>query len=614
MQTQRAIAIVNEKGGTGKTTTAVSLSAALGELGQKVLLLDLDGQAASSRWLGVEDDDRLAEALCSGKGLTPIPDVIPGVSLAPASGKLDSVSHELRPTQGGQLRKVLSEMTGFDFIFIDCPPSLGNRLIGNALLAATHVIVPVETSILALDGLKILLTTLEDVRDGFGHNIILGGILACRFDVRTRLSRLVLNELRRALPGKVFNTVIRENVRMRECPAAYESILAFAPDSHAAQDYRALAKEILESPEAWREPAEQVGVGGLAGNGERGGLTVDGLREKAAALVRESARKASWHKPRADYAKQTAAWGQQKEPTQSESPAPELPAEDQHPQSEQSLAERLYPSDAPTTEPPAGTMATSAAASVGADSAPPTPPETESVVSTPPETESAAPTPPETESAVPRAVEELETFVNGLEAAERHLEMEKETTPPSTPTGPDGAPAPAEAMISDQYEPASSDAESDTGSPPDQSAPPPTADHDAGLAETPGTSESAQEVPDSATMGESTSDGSAEAPQATAEGIVADQTSEGVHTAAAEPYEPPQYDGSDEPSQEESEDSREEPEDSQDGIDDYPALRALARKLSDQHQLSEAKAESESDQEAQEGDKDREWRLLSKQP
>ena len=84
MQTQRAIAIVNEKGGTGKTTTAVSLSAALGELGQKVLLLDLDGQAASSRWLGVEEDDRLAEALCSGKGLTPIPDVIPGVSLAPA--------------------------------------------------------------------------------------------------------------------------------------------------------------------------------------------------------------------------------------------------------------------------------------------------------------------------------------------------------------------------------------------------------------------------------------------------------------------------------------------------------------------------------------------------
>jgi len=291
MQTNTVIAVANEKGGTGKTTTAVSLAAALGDLGRRVLLVDLDGQAAASRWLGVEGDHRLAEALYNGKGLEPIPDVLPGVSLAPASGSLDSVSHNLRPTQGGQLRKVLSEVPGFEFTLIDCPPSLGNRLIGNALLAATHVIVPVETSILALDGLKILLTTLEDVREGFDHEIVLGGVLACRYDARTRLSPLVLAELKRALGGKVFETVIRENVKMRECPASGQSIFSFAPDSHAAEDYKALAREMLSHPEIWCRPAERTArvVGGPPATGE--GLAVAELRENAAARVRASTRR-----------------------------------------------------------------------------------------------------------------------------------------------------------------------------------------------------------------------------------------------------------------------------------------------------------------------------------
>lgn len=253
------VAIVNEKGGTGKTTTAVSLSAALGEMGHKVLLVDLDGQAASSRWLGVEEDTSFADALYAGKGLRPRMDVLPNVALAPASGKLDAVAHDLRPTQGGQLRRLLSDLSGqFEFVIIDCPPSLGNRLIGNALLAATHAIVPVETSILALDGLKILLTTLEDVRAGFGHEIVLAGVVACRFDSRTKLSRLVLSELKRALPGQVFETVIRENVRLRECPASGQSILAYAPDSHAAEDYRALARELVASPRLKATPSDQA--------------------------------------------------------------------------------------------------------------------------------------------------------------------------------------------------------------------------------------------------------------------------------------------------------------------------------------------------------------------
>jgi chromosome partitioning protein len=242
----KIIAIINEKGGTAKTTTSVNLAAALGEMGQKVLLVDLDGQAASSRWLGVEGDTRLADALLRGSGLEPLKDVLPGVSLAPASGKLDSISHNLRPTQGSQLRRVLAEVQDqYDYILIDCPPSLGNRLIGNALLAASHAIVPVETSILALDGLRILLTMLDDIRQGFEHEIELIGALGCRFNSRTRLSRLVLAELHRALPGKVFGTAVRETVRIQECPASGESILEYASDCSAAEDYRAVASELV---------------------------------------------------------------------------------------------------------------------------------------------------------------------------------------------------------------------------------------------------------------------------------------------------------------------------------------------------------------------------------
>ena len=283
----QTVAILNEKGGTAKTTTSVSLAATLGELGKKVLLVDLDGQAASSRWFGCEEDNRLADALLAGGGLVPVETNLANVWLAPASGRLDSISHELRPTQGGQLRRVLAdikERLDFDYVLIDCPPSLGNRLIGNALLAATHAIVPVEASILALDGLRILLTMLDDIAAGFGHNIELIGALACRYNSRTKLSRLVLAELQRALPGKVFKTCIRETVRMQECPASGKSILEYAPTRTAAEDYRSLAHELVfgrPSDKAFTpDVSEFLDVGELD---EEDKLAVAGFHARAAA-------------------------------------------------------------------------------------------------------------------------------------------------------------------------------------------------------------------------------------------------------------------------------------------------------------------------------------------
>lgn len=326
------IAVVNEKGGTGKTTTSVSLSAALGSLGKRILMVDLDGQASASRWFGVEEDDRLADALLAGGGLEPIPNVAPGVSLAPSTGKVDSVARDLRPSQSAQLRKVLRQVQGdYDLIIMDCPPSLNNRLIGNALMAATHVLVPVETSIMALDGLQILLTTLEDIGDAFDHRIVLAGVLACRYDARTRLSRLVLEELRRALPNKVFSTVIRENVRMRECPASGQSILEFAPESHAAEDYLALAQEMLANPEAWQQPAfwEIAHADDIEDEAQR--CSVDSLRSRAAETVRAGAAKANQGKTgrsgKPEQASSTDSPGAQpQEPRTFTTPAPSLPS------------------------------------------------------------------------------------------------------------------------------------------------------------------------------------------------------------------------------------------------------------------------------------------------
>jgi chromosome partitioning protein len=287
------IAVVNEKGGTGKTTTAVSLSAALAGKEQRVLLVDLDGQAAASRWMGVEEDHRLAAALVAGGGLEPVPTAVANLHLAPSSGKLDSVAHDLRPTQGGQLRRVLGQVAGrYDYIVIDCPPSLGNRLIGNAMLAATHALVPVETSILALDGLGIVLTTLNDIRDGFGHDIRLLGAVGCRYDARTRLSRLVMNEMRRALPRHVFATAIRSNVRLQECPATGTTIFQYDPRGTAAQDYAALAEEVMAGGPAATSTENEIDEGDYSALDAEEQRTLGAFRQRAAGTFAKTAPRA----------------------------------------------------------------------------------------------------------------------------------------------------------------------------------------------------------------------------------------------------------------------------------------------------------------------------------
>ena len=634
MQTRRAIAVVNEKGGTGKTTTTVSLAAALGEQGQNVLLVDLDGQAASSRWVGVEDDNRLSDALCQGGGLEPIPDVMPNVSLAPASGKLDSVSHDLRPTQGGQLRKVLSGMTGFDYILIDCPPSLGNRLIGNALLAATHVIVPVETSILALDGLKILLTTLEDIRDGFGHNLILGGVLACRYDARTRLSRLILNELRRALPGKVFETVIRENVRMRECPASGQSILDFAPTSHAAEDYRALASEMLSSPHIWQSGGDQPGQ-----MAQEQRLSVDGLRDQAAARVREAHKLA-----RAD-AKDNNA-----EPAEPQDEQAANEADDET-QARPSLS--IYSQDSPLSAPandrPTGSQtetveddseitilnSTPAGSSTKAanDEDAPTwehlgkePGLSEAIYSSP----AKVADPPVADSADDTAEDDsednLEGFVDGLAEAERRLEDEAEDAedPSAAAQEPDAncgeqaegdvtaAPDPSHEETGDaNSEQAASETEQAEG---DATAAPGPSHEATGDANS---EQAASETEQAATHGSiyataavpRLSQETAPAPEPASqdeqnEQIAATPSDQESQESDADSNDLPTVETAESDAEQDDKSASQEPE-------EFPALRALAQKLAEQNQSSEAKMQAE---EQDSHGKERSWKQLLSKP
>ena len=238
------IAILNEKGGSCKTTTAVNLAAGLARRRRRVLLVDLDGQAAASRWMGVDDDTRLADALQHGRAPEPIADAWPGVDLLPACAALDAVAQRMRPSQAGTLARMLADLDAYDVAILDSAPGLSSPLTTQAMFAASRALVPCETSILALDGVRIACEALDDLRTGMGHDIALCGVLACRYDRRTRLSADVLAELQRAWPGNVCKTTIRESVRLREAPGAGQSIFDYDPRGHGAEDYAALAAEL----------------------------------------------------------------------------------------------------------------------------------------------------------------------------------------------------------------------------------------------------------------------------------------------------------------------------------------------------------------------------------
>jgi len=251
----RIIAVANQKGGCGKTTTAVNIAAALAAMGNRVLLVDLDPQAHSTVGCGYNPDgwDKTIYDVLTNP-LVPVSAIITNTSLklldlVPSNILLGSAEIELRQVLGKQL--VLGEQlkaiaNEYDLCVIDCGPSLGLLMI-NALVASTGIVVPVQVHFYALDGLRRLLQTICIVRERFHPCLARAlGLVLTFVESRTRLSRRVEIGVRRRFGNLVFDTVIHRSIVLAEAPSAGQSILAYAPQSRAAAEYRSLAGEILE--------------------------------------------------------------------------------------------------------------------------------------------------------------------------------------------------------------------------------------------------------------------------------------------------------------------------------------------------------------------------------
>ena len=244
----KTIAIVNQKGGVGKTTTCVNLAAALTERGKRVLLCDFDPQANSTSGMGVDKtvSKGIYEVLIADVPTrdalvhTKYGDVLPSNKALAGAG----VEMIALPDREHLLRKALEVLSpGYDFIFVDCPPSL-ELLTVNALCAADSLLVPVQCEYYALEGLSDLLSTVRLVKRSLNPRLVLEGVLLTMFDSRTNLSLQVAEEVKRHFPGQVYATVIPRNVRLSEAPSHGKPVTAYDPYSRGAEAYRLLAEEI----------------------------------------------------------------------------------------------------------------------------------------------------------------------------------------------------------------------------------------------------------------------------------------------------------------------------------------------------------------------------------
>jgi chromosome partitioning protein len=248
----RIIAVTNQKGGVGKTTTSVNLGACLAYIGQKVLLVDIDPQGNATSGVGVEkgdvhqciydvlvDDVEVNDTIKQSK--------VENLSIIPATISLAGAEIELVPTISREVRlkKALEKVKDeYDYIIIDCPPSLGLLTI-NALTASDAVVIPVQCEYYALEGLSQLLSTVRLVQKHLNHDLMIDGVLLTMLDARTNLGIQVIEEVKKYFQDKVYRTIIPRNVRLSEAPSHGEPIIIYDAKSRGAEVYLELAKEVV---------------------------------------------------------------------------------------------------------------------------------------------------------------------------------------------------------------------------------------------------------------------------------------------------------------------------------------------------------------------------------
>lgn len=264
--TPRVLVMANQKGGVGKTTTAINLGTALAAIGESVLILDLDPQGNASTGLGIHRRHRLVSTYDIVVGTRPLRDAmistaVPRLHIAPSTMDLLGVELEIAP-QPHRARRLRDALTNFSrdqassaesvsYVLIDCPPSL-NLLTINALVAAHAVVVPLQCEFFALEGLSQLLATVDHVRQTLNRELLIHGIVLTMYDPRNSLAGQVVADVRAHMGEKVYDTVIPRNVRVSEAPSHGKPVLLYDLKCAGSQAYLKLASEIIQREERWR--------------------------------------------------------------------------------------------------------------------------------------------------------------------------------------------------------------------------------------------------------------------------------------------------------------------------------------------------------------------------
>jgi chromosome partitioning protein len=255
----RVLVIANQKGGVGKTTTAINLGTALAAIGEQVLIIDLDPQGNASTGLGIERASRVKstyDVLIGESGLSEVvlPTAVPRLFVAPSTLDLLGVELEIagQPDRAFRLRAAVAELVAhsgfeprFSYVLVDCPPSL-NLLTINALVAADSVVVPMQCEFFALEGLSQLLATVDQVRASLNPRLSIHGVVLTMFDPRNNLATQVVDDVRRFMGDKVYETIIPRNVRVSEAPSHGKPVLLYDLKCSGSQAYLKLASEVIQ--------------------------------------------------------------------------------------------------------------------------------------------------------------------------------------------------------------------------------------------------------------------------------------------------------------------------------------------------------------------------------